>query len=415
VSALSQDLSSVDAEGPLAGVRVVEFTSAWAGPYATCLLGFLGAEVIKVESRKRLDHSRITSFTTARAFSGPDESPVFDNLNLNKRSVCLDLSRREAVAIAKRLIAVSDVAVENMRPGVVERLGLGYSAAREARADIIYLSSSACGQTGPDRENVGYAPNFASAAGLSYVTGYPDWPPSTLAGSIDLRSACTAAFAVVAALIHRQRSGQGQSIDLASQEVIAMLNADALLDFAINGRVRTRGGNSDEAMAPHDCYRCSGDDDWISIAVATDDEWRALCGVIARPELASDERFATAAARSRKRQAIDHIVAAWTAQHGAGEATHLLQAAGVAAAPSMTNRALFEDPHMKERGVFQQIDHPVLGKDWVIGPPWRFSETPASVRRASPLLGEHNEAVFEGLLGMSPQEIRKLEQDGVIY
>lgn len=410
----SQHALVAPAEGPLAGVRVVEFTSAWAGPFATCLLGFLGAEVIKVESRKRLDHSRVTSFTTARAFSGPDSSPVFDSLNLNKASVCLDLGRPEAIAIATRLMAVSDVAVENMRPGVIERLGLGYAVARDARPDIIYLSSSACGQTGPDRENAGYAPNFASAAGLSYVTGYPDRAPSTLSGAIDLRSACAAAFAIVAALIHRQRSGQGQYIDLASQEVIAMLNTDALLDFTMNGRVRTRDGNRDGEMAPHDCYRCAGEDDWVSIAVATDDEWRALCAAIARPEVARDERFATAQARSNGRAQIDEIVAAWTKERSAGEATRVLQAAGVAAAPSMSNRALFEDPHLKERGVFQQVDHPVLGKDWVIGPPWRFSETPAAVRKASPLLGEHNNAVFEGLLGMSAEEIRRLEQDGVV-
>jgi len=410
----SEPISAADTGGPLAGLRVVEFTSAWAGPYATCLLGFMGAEVIKVESRKRIDHSRITSFTTSRVFEGPDASPVFDNLNLNKASVCLDLSRPEAVAIAKRLISASDVVVENMRPGVIERLGLGYAAARQAHAGIVYLSSSACGQTGPDRENVGYAPNFASAAGLSYVTGYPDWPPSTLAGSIDLRSACSAAFAILAALIHRQRSGQGQYIDLASQEVIAMLNADALLDFAMNGRSRTREGNRDDAMAPHDCYRCSGDDEWVSIAVASDEEWSALCRVLASPQLACDERFATATARLDHRPELDAVVAEWTKRHSANEATRLLQAAGVAAAPSMSNRALFEDPHLRARGVFQQVEHPVIGTDWVVGPPWRFSETPAAVRRASPLLGEHNNAVFGGLLGMPAEEIRRLEQDGVI-
>jgi crotonobetainyl-CoA:carnitine CoA-transferase CaiB-like acyl-CoA transferase len=169
-------------DGPLTGVRVTEFTSAWAGPYATCLLGFLGAEVIKVESRKRIDHARFTSFTTGTTFSNPDQSPVFNSLNLNKQSVCLNLTQPRAVEIAKRLVEKSDVVVENMRPGVISRLGLDYQALREVKPDIIYLSSSSCGQTGPDREHVGYAPNFASAAGLSFVTGYPDWPPSVLSG-----------------------------------------------------------------------------------------------------------------------------------------------------------------------------------------------------------------------------------------
>ena len=401
--------------GPLSGVRVTEFTSAWAGPYATCLLGFLGAEIIKVESRKRLDHSRFTSFTTARTFSGPDESPVFDNLNLNKRSVCLNLSHPKAVEIARRLVGTSDVVVENMRPGVITRLGLGYDALREVKSDIVYLSSSACGQTGPDRGNVGYAPNFAGAAGLSHVTGYPDWPPSILSGAIDLRSATTAAFAILAALLYRQRTGEGQRIDLASQEAIAMLNADALMDFFLNQRIRTRVGNRHDTMAPHNCYRCRGDDHWISIAVDSDDEWRALCGVIGRPELLDDERFSRADARWRNQDVLDEIVAAWAATQDDYAAMHALQAAGVAATPSLSNKALFEDPHVIERQAFVQVEHPVLKHDWVVAPPWRLSETPATIRRRSPLLGEDSRAVFEELLGMSGDEIRRLEEEQVIY
>ena len=401
--------------GPLSGVRVTEFTSAWAGPYATCLLGFLGAEIIKVESRKRLDHSRFTSFTTARTFSGPDESPVFNNLNLNKLSVCLNLGHPKAVEIARRLVGTSDVVVENMRPGVITRLGLGYDALREVKSDIVYLSSSACGQTGPDRGNVGYAPNFAGAAGLSHVTGYADWPPSILSGAVDLRSATTAAFAILAALLYRQRTGEGQRIDLASQEAIAMLNADALMDFFLNQRIRTRVGNRHDTMAPHNCYRCRGDDHWISIAVDSDDEWRALCGVIGRPELLDDERFSRADARWRNQDVLDEIVAAWAATQDDYAAMHALQAAGVAATPSLSNKALFEDPHVIERQAFVQVEHPVLKHDWVVAPPWRLSETPATIRRRSPLLGEDSRAVFEELLGMSGDEIRRLEEEQVIY
>lgn len=401
--------------GPLHGVRVTEFTSAWAGPYATCLLGFLGAEVIKVESRKRLDHARFTSFTTARTFSGPNESPVFDNLNLNKLSVCLNLTRAKAVEIAKRLVEKSDVVVENMRPGVIERLGLGYAALREVRPDLVYLSSSACGQTGPDRERVGYAPNFAAGAGLSFVTGYPDWPPSVLSGAIDLRSATTAAFAIVAALLCRRRTGAGQYIDLSSQEAIAMLNADALMDALMNQRVQTRKANRHDTMAPHNCYRCRGEDEWISIAVGDDGEWRALCAVIGRPELGRDERFSAAEARRRHEGEVDAIVGAWTVGRSSDEAMRALQAAGVAATPSHSNQALFQDPHLRERGVFLQVQHPELGADWVIAPPWRLSETPAAVRSCSPLLGEHTHSVFGGLLGMSGEEIRALEEEQVVY
>jgi benzylsuccinate CoA-transferase BbsF subunit len=402
-------------DGPLKGVTITEFTSAWAGPYATCVLGLLGAEVIKVESRKRIDHSRFTSFTTGMSFSNPDESSVFNILNLNKLSVCLNLSQPKAVEIAKKLVEMSDVVVENMRPGVIARLGLDYAALSEVKHDIIYLSSSACGQTGPDREHVGYAPHFAGKAGLSFVTGYEDWPPSILGGAFDLRSATTAAFAIVAALLYRRRTGEGQYIDLASQEAIAILNSDALIDYVMNGRVQTRKGNRHDKMAPHNCYRCRGDDNWISIAVANDQGWRALCNAMGEPELAEDARFSSAETRWRNQDQLDELIGAWTMGQDYYEAMHRLQAAGVAATPSLSNKALFKDPHLVARKTFTQVEHPVLGKDWVIAPPWRLSGTPASIRRHGPLLGEHNYEVFEGRLGMSREEIERLEEERVIY
>jgi benzylsuccinate CoA-transferase BbsF subunit len=402
-------------DGPLLGVRVTEFTSAWAGPYATCLLGFLGAEIIKVESRQRIDHARLVSFTTSSNFSNPDQSPVFNSLNLNKESVCLNLTRPEAVEIAKRLVEKSDVVVENMRPGVIGRLGLDYQALHEVKPDIIYLSSSSCGQTGPHRKHVGYAPNFASAAGLSAVTGYPDWPPSILSGAIDLRSATAAAFSILAALLCRQRTGEGQYIDLASQETIVMLNGNPMMDFLMNQRVQTRRGNRDDRMAPHNCYRCRGDDHWISIAVANDPEWRALCGVMGKPELAEDERFAGAELRWDHQEELDRIIGDWTGSRDDYELMHDLQRAGVAAAPSLSTEALFKDPHLEERGTFVQVDHPLLKKDWVLSPPWRLSETPASIRRHAPSLGEHSQQIFEQLLEMSPGEIEKLKEEQVIY
>ncbi len=402
-------------DGPLSGVRVTEFTSAWAGPYATCLLGFLGAEIIKVESRQRIDHARLVSFTTSSSFTNPDQSPVFNSLNLNKKSVCLNLTKPKAVEIARRLVQKSDVVVENMRPGVIGRLGLGYPVLQEVKPDLIYLSSSSCGQTGPHRKHVGYAPNFASSAGLSAVTGYPDWPPSVLSGAIDLRSATAAAFAILAALLCRERTGEGQYIDLASQETIVMLNGNPMMDYLMNQRVQTRKGNRDDRMAPHNCYRCRGEDHWISIAVANDREWRALCFAMGKPELAEDERFAGAEQRHENQEELDRIVGDWTRSRDHYELMHELQRAGVAAAPSLSNEALFEDPHLEERGTFMQVDHPHLEKDWVLSPPWRLSETPASIRRHAPSLGEHSRPIFEELLGMSPEEIEKLMEEEVIY
>ena len=335
--------------GPLKGVRITEFTSAWAGPYATCLLAFLGAEIIKVESRQRLDHSRHISFSTGKDFSDPDESEVFDNINLNKLGVTLNLKKKRAIEIAKRLASISDAVMENMRPGVMSRLGLGYETLREMKPDLIYLSSSACGQKGPHREYVGYAPTFAALGGVSFVTGYEDWPPSNFLGAIDLRSATTAASALLAALVQHQRTGKGQYIDMSSQESIAVLVGDQLLDYVMNNRVPTRRGNKDHNMAPHNCYRCKGDDSWISIAVADDGEWERLCHAMGRPELAMDERFSRSEGRLKNEKELDRIVGDWTKDKDAYDLMKLLQNAGSAAAHSLSSEGLFNDPHVRQR------------------------------------------------------------------
>jgi crotonobetainyl-CoA:carnitine CoA-transferase CaiB-like acyl-CoA transferase len=402
-------------EPPLKGVRLTEFTSAWAGPYATCLLGFLGAEVIKVESRARLDHSRHLAFSTGRRFTGPDESDVFNNLNLNKKSVTLNLKEPEAVVIAKKLAAVSDIVMENMRPGVMPRLGLGYDALREIKPDIIYLSSSACGQQGPEREYVGYAPTFAALGGISYITGYEDWPPSNFMGAIDLRSATTAAASMLAALVQKQRTGKGQYIDMASQESIAVLIGDVILDYVLNGRVQTRKGNKGYRSAPHNAYPCAGEDRWISIAAATEEEWKGLCRAMDRPELMEDVRFARMEDRYENQEALDRIIAEWTKDKDGYDLAVRLQKAGVPAAPTLNSKGLFRDSHLHDRGVYLRVRHPVIGDNWVIAPPWRLSETPAGVHRHGPLLGEHNQSVFGELLGMTAEEIKRLEEGKIIY
>ena len=401
--------------GPLKGVRLIEFTTAWAGPYATCLLAMLGMEIIKVESRHWLDHARARSFSTGRYFTNPDQSGVFNNLNLNKKSVTLNLQKPEAVEIAKRLVALSDAVMENMRPGVMGRLGLDYKAVRRIKPNIIYLSSSACGQEGPEREYVGYAPTFAALGGLCLNTGYEDWPPSNFMGAIDLRSATTSAVAIIAALVYRQRTDKGQYIDLASQESIAVLNGEALMDYLLNKRVRTRRGNKDDVMAPHNCYRCAGRDNWISIAVANDKEWRALCRAMDRRELANDRRFADQKARLRNQVELDEIITEWTRDRDYYQVMEVLQEVGVAAAPSLSAEGLFKDPHIRKRKVFRQVGHPLLGRNWVVAPPWRLSETPGVIHRHAPLLGEHNNHVFQDLLGMTPKEIEALKQEEVIF
>lgn len=399
----------------LEGVRIADFTWVWAGPYATMLLAYMGAEVIKIESRGRADSARMGSITTGQVSSNLDASPVFNNVNLNKLGVALDLSRPEGLELAKRIVRISDVAAENMRPGAMARLGLSYEALVQIKPDIIMLSSSAFGATGPYREYTGYAPHFSAFSGLAYATGYPDGEPNILTGATDIRSATTSAFAILAALNFRQRTGQGQYIDLSSSETLSVLIGDTIMDYTMNHREPVRRGNRDAIMAPHNCYRCKGDDKWVSIAVATDQEWEALCQAMGNPEWTKGELFSDAYGRWQNQEHLDRLVGQWTINYSHYEVMELLQASGVAAVPSFSAEELFADPHLRERQVFTEVEHPVIGKQVVLNPPWKFSATPAKVERASPVLGEHNEYVFGELLGMPKQEITRLIEDKVIY
>ena len=399
----------------LEGIRIADFCWLWAGAYATALLAFLGAEVIKIESMARLDPSRAITLTLGQAFEGTDHSPVFNSINLNKLSVRLNLKRPEAVDLAKRIVQVSDVVSENMRPGVMDRLGLSYEVLREVRPDIVMLSSSAFGAEGPLRTYGGYAPSFACYGGLAQLTGYADGPPNPMTGSTDLISATTSAFAIMAALNYRQQTGRGQHIDLSSVESLAVFTGDALMDFVMNGRVQARNGNHDRIMAPHNCYRCKGDDKWVSIAIATDKEWRAFCDAAGHPEWASDERFSDAYSRHKNEEQLDELVSGWTANYTHYEVTEALQKAGVAAMPSFSNEEIFNDPHFKARGLATEVDHPTMGKRVVLGAPWRLSGTPAAVTSPAPTIGQHNEYVFGELLGLSTQEIQRLVEAEVIY
>lgn len=399
---------------PLEGIRIADFTWAWAGPYATMLLAFMGAEVIKIESIKRPDHSRMLSLAGGPVSGGVDMSVIFNDLNINKMSITLDLTQPKAVELAKRVISISDVVAENFRAGVMEKLGLGYDVLKEVRPDIIMLSSSAVGAIGPERHYVGYAPTFAALGGMAHLTGNPDGPPIPLMGSADLRSATTAAFATLAALYYRAQTGEGQHIDLSSTETIAVLIGDAFLDYTMNNRVPFRKGNRDEIMAPHNCYLCQGEDNWVSIAIATEEEWQAFCDALGNPSWTKEERFSDAFRRWQNQEELDRLISEWTINHTHREVMEKLQQAGVAAVPSFSGLELFDDPHLKERGFSTVVEHPKIGKRRVVTVPWKFSATPAHVSSYGPLLGEHNEYLFGELLGMSPKEIAKLEEEGVI-
>jgi len=400
--------------GPLDGVRILDFTWAWAGPHATLLLALLGAEVIKVESRRRLDHTRLRSLMTGPTMTSPDHSVIFSDLNLGKLSLTLNLSKPEAVKIAKRVAQISDVVIQNMRPGVMDRLGLGYDALRAVKPDIIMLSSSAVGATGPERTYAGYAPTFAAMGGHAYITGHTNGPPMPLSGAVDLRVGTTSAFAILAALYYRARTGKGQHIDLSSTEAVSALIGHVFMDYSMNGRVQTRAGNRDHLMAPHNCYRCLGDNKWVTIAVACDDEWDALRRVVGDSRL-EDERFADVSSRWQNQDALDQLIGEWTASRSQEEVTHALQKVGVATMPVLDGPALVQDAHLRERGVLEPLHHPAIGEKLTVSPPWKFSRTPAQIDRPGPLLGGQNQYVLGDLLGMSSEEIERLVAEEVVY
>lgn len=401
--------------GPLEGVRVADFSWVWAGSYATEILSFLGAEVIKIESRRRFDSTRQFTLTAGETYSDPDESPVFNDLNLNKLGVTINLNKPKGVELAKEIIKISDVVAQNMGYGAMQRMGLGYEDLVKVKPDIIYLSSSTSGMTGPRAQDVGFAPVFASLGGLAGITGYPDGRPSLSMGELDILCGTTSAFAIIAAIVHRNMTGEGQHIDLSFSEAVAVLIGDVILDYTMNGRVQGRSGNIDNIMSPHNCYRCRDEDDWVSIAISTDEEWGKFCAVVGDPALIMNEKFSDTYSRWKNQEELDKLIEGWTKNFTSIEVMEKLQQEGVAAMPSFSTKDLYLSPHLKERNVWLKVDHPVLGEQTVVGPPWKLSVTPAKITRHGPLLGEHNEYVFGELLGIRRKEIEKLRQEEVIY
>jgi benzylsuccinate CoA-transferase BbsF subunit len=398
----------------LSGVRIIDFTRYAAGPQITLLLAHMGAEIIKVETMVDLDHFRRQE---SAVVWGSDKAAVdcFNSLNVNKMSITLNLKTPRGVELAKRLIRICDVAVDNYKVGVMDRLGLGYPVLKKIKPDIIMLSASSHGAIGPESSYIAYAVTMGALSGASEVTGYEGGPPAVMRSSADLRPGTAAAFAILAALNYRQETGEGQFIDFSAREAISCGIGELIMDYTMNGRVRTRNGNRDDIMAPHNCYRCKGDDKWVSIAVGNDEEWKALCHAMDKPALAEDERFADQFSRWKHQDELDPLIEKWTAKHTHYEVTEILQREGVAAFPSLNNEEIFNDPHCRDRECFTLVDHPEQGKMYVVSPPWKFSETSARVTAAAPLLGEHNEYVFGELLGIPKGEISRLVAEKVLY
>jgi benzylsuccinate CoA-transferase BbsF subunit len=407
---------------PLEGVRIADFTWVWAGPYCTLQLAHLGADVIRIETRTRPCVTRLLP-PWPEGKPGINRSGYFNQYNQGKRSLTLNYSKPGALEVARRLVEASDVVTNNFAAGVMEKMGLGYEELRKIKPDLIMISLSGYGDTGPFREYVAYGPAQVPLSGLSSLTGYKGWPPMHTGFSYaDPNAGVHGAFAVLAALYHRRKTGEGQYIDMSQWECAMGLLPEGIMEYTMNGRAPERDGNRDPLLAPHgvfpsnDRFENSGVmvDMWVSIVVADDAEFGRLANAIGKPEMARDPRFATAAARKRNEDELEAAIAAWTSQRSAAEAEHILQAAGVAVAVCAPNKFVSEDGHLKERGYWVNLEHPEVGTQQHCGIPWRMSRTEGRVRAPAPLIGQHTDEVLTQVLGYSAEEVARLHADGAL-
>jgi len=410
-SLVSKGDSSSDA---MSGIRVVDFGWAWAGAVCGQILADFGAEVIKIESRTRLDPMRM-----GRPIVGdkpdPEQNPIASNVNRNKLSVTLNLKTEGGLEMARNLIAESDVVVENMSTGALDRLGLGYEDLLSVRPDIVMVSLPAAGRTGPFKDLRSYGPTINGLSGLDSIVGYEGEEPIGFQQAFgDPNVGMHAAVAVLAAIRHRRETGVGQYIETGQLQTMLPLLGEVVADYEMNGRVASPVDNRRKGFAPYGTYPCATADSWVGIAVREEEEWAALCSAIDREDLLEDDRFRDLDSRSEHRHELDTEIAKWTISFQDMEAAQRLQAVGVSAAPCYGVEARFFDEHLRSRDAYIPVIHPVLGSEFVFGIPWKFSKTPGRIHRRAPTLGEHNSYVFREILKLDGATIDRYEAEGVI-
>ncbi len=400
---------------PLDGVRVVDLSWAWAGPFCSLQLAHLGAEVIRLESASRLDIYRRYMINPPELEPGTDTSGMFNQFNQGKRSMQLNLRDPDGIEIAKALIAESDVVLQNFSTGVMERLGLGFDDLVAENPDIILASISGYGQSGPWRRYMGYGPAATPLTGLCSVTGYEGSSEDEIGLSMpDPTAGLTAAFEIVAALVARDQTGKGAHIDVSLWEASAVLAFEGFMHHAVTGEQLRPNGNRDPWMVPHGCFACRGEEAWVSIAVPDDDAWQRLLTIVDDAELSARADLGTLDERRANESWIEERITGWTAGRDRWAITKTLQAAGIPAFPSMSTADLVADPHLEARGFIERLDHPVVGRRAHAGIPWRFAERPNGVRAPAPLFGVDTDDVLEKILGYSKERIAALRRGGVL-
>jgi crotonobetainyl-CoA:carnitine CoA-transferase CaiB-like acyl-CoA transferase len=398
----------------LAGLKVVELGGGAAGPIAIRHLADHGATVIRIESASRPDFLRVLGLSATN--KSLDRAPMFMMLNCNKMSVALNLSDPRGIALAKRLILEwCDVLAENYAPKAMKKWGLDYETLVKIKPDLVMVSTCLMGQTGPNKDYPGFGGQGSAISGFNFLTGWPDREATGQHGTItDSLAPRFVAAAVLAALLRKQKTGEGTYIDVAQVETAAYSLSGWMLEFFANGEVVQRDGNRSRVAAPHGAFPCRGEDRWCTIACHDDADWRRLAQTIDRPALADDARFATLGARKAHEDELEQLVATWTLERTAEEAIAVLQAAGLEAGLVETARDLNVDPQLAHRRHFHPVQHEVLGAHTCEKLGYELSGTPGAIERQGPLLGEHSTYVYRQILGLTDQELETLRGDGVL-
>lgn len=398
--------------GFLDGVRVVSFTTSVAGPNAARILAECGAEVIKIESH----HGGLDNFRFFGASKDLNRAPRFIESNLNVLSALINLKDPTGIRLTKELIAKSDVVLDNFRPEVMNRLGLSPDELRELKPELIVVRMPGLGLSGPKYWYGTWGSTLTAFSGVTYLWNHPDQPRPVGAQVVypDYLSAALVPASVIAALIRRRQTGRGAVLEMAQVEATASVLGVSFMEAAINGREPQPIGNDWPYAAPHNCYPCLGEDRWCVVAVETDEQWRALAGILERPELAEDRRYATLLARRRHLTELDELVSAWTRGREAHSIMHQLQQAGVPSGVVQSGEDLFHDLHLRDRGFIHDVEHPTIGQIPLPGVPVDVSGGGVDDPRCSDTLGGHTEYVVCDLLGYSKEQLAEWQQAEVL-
>ena len=411
-------------QGPLKDLIVLDCSMVWAGPYCTKLLGDMGATIIKIEANRQLDSIRGPAIPPPIPLShyandDPGEDPwnrsgYFNKTNRNKLGMCMNILMPEGREVFMELAKIADVVIENFGGGVFERMGYGYEVIKSVNEDVVFVSMPPSGNGGPEARYVGYGVAIEQLGGIVARTGYLNdgMPMKSGINYGDPIAGIHTAGYIMTALLHRRKTGRGQFIDLSQREAAINWTGEAVLEYQITGDDPTWIGNRDTHMAPSGAYRCTGEDEWVALAVGSDDEWAGLCAAIERLDLRA--LYPTLDARFANHAAIDEAITAWTSTRAADDAMSILQGHGVAAGVSANSRRVVEDPHLTARGFYPEVDHISAGRHRLAGVAWNMDRTPGAVYAAAPALGQYNDFVLKEILGKTDEQVQALRDAGVL-